>query len=152
MLMIQYLRDRGSSQKYNQKLARRSIAWLVTFIAGFVLMAFVVGVLKEYFGYARPYIALAPDVKPLYGGLTADKNYQGFPSGHVALTTFWVAALFSRSALIIKWLLVLLVIMMCWFRVSAGLHFPADVLYSVILAFLCFALTKRIVYWVLRVR
>ena len=152
MLMVQYIRDRGIVKEYNRKVARRSIAWLVTFIGGFVLMAFLVGVLKEYFGYARPYIALAPHVNPLYGDIDVNKAYQSFPSGHVAFTTFWVAALFSRSALAIKWALLLLVALMCWFRVAAGLHFPADVIASIIIGIICFAFTKRIVYWVFRTR
>jgi len=129
-------------------------SWIGVFVvmfAGWQVEGHMTRNLKEYFSYPRPYIAYASGTE-MYKMEEIDraKDFESFPSGHVAFTTLLVVALWPILGDITAMCGVALVFLMGWSRVSLGVHFPADVLGAVIFTVPVIVLLRRILYFLLR--
>ena len=128
--------------------------WLGIFLmlgAGYATTGLVTKGLKEHFSYPRPYIALAAtgEVHKLEATEPQD-DFRSFPSGHVAFTTFMVIALAPVLSGLMLHGGALLIVLMAWSRMALGVHFPADVLGSIVLIAPLIVMLRWVMYTALR--
>ncbi|MDX2074553.1 MAG: phosphatase PAP2 family protein [Alphaproteobacteria bacterium] len=102
---------------------------------GYAATGAVTNTLKDYFAYPRPYVALVNthQVHKLEATEPRD-DFRSFPSGHVVFTTLMVMALTPMLSGLLAWGGVALIALMAWSRLSLGMHFPADVIASILIA------------------
>lgn len=112
---------------------RSQVAWILSFIIAYIIVVATVGFLKEFAAFPRPFIALSSSAPLLYNGSSDINPTSSFPSGHAAFTAFLLVIFWSRVFGIFRLVLVFTLIAMCWYRVSTGHHFPADVFYGAII-------------------
>lgn len=124
MLGMNHFSDASPIHKKKQFIEMLSLAFVM--LASFFILAVVITFMKKGLAMPRPYIALGID--PLIIGVDKSKAYRSFPSGHAAFTAFMVACLWRSVPPMFKLLGALLVVLMMWSRVTAGLHYPVDVL------------------------
>ncbi len=102
---------------------------IVLFLAKMVSNIWVPG-LKEFFHYPRP-IAILPE----FSFIVIDKTESplaSMPSGHSAFGMMMGAGLWSALNRGGKILAAIYVFWMGWARIALGVHFPADVFYSMV--------------------
>lgn len=114
------------------------IAWfgvVCVFILAQGLDSFLVTIAKSYFQMPRPYVVLPPEeIALLDYRYDAAEAYRSFPSGHVAYVTVLAASLWPVISSGMQKVAMLGIFMVSWSRIAVGVHFPADVFYSVLLA------------------
>jgi len=126
------------------------VAWVGVFLllgAGFVANYVIIGVMKDYFAYPRPYIALG-NVRVLELRDASD-NFHSFPSGHVAFITMMVVGLWPVLSKNMKWLGAAVIFGVCWSRIALGVHFPADVVASFLIFLPLMVVVRALIYWIL---
>lgn len=101
-------------------------------LAGFAVEAAVVKAGKEYFAYPRPYLVLE-HVRVLEYKPGHEDDHHSFPSGHTAFATMLVMGLWPVIPEVLAWLGPLFIFGVAWSRIALGMHFPADVLASVLI-------------------
>ena len=142
------------------KLARKKsvryylTGWLAVFMVlgtGYAANGLVINTAKDYFAYPRPYVALAStgEVYKLEASEPQD-DFRSFPSGHVSFTLFMVMALWPILGKRMAWFGVGLIVLMAWSRISLGMHFPADVLGSILITAPLMMLVRSGVHILLR--
>lgn len=121
-------------------------------LIGYVAVGLTTKTLKEYYSYPRPYIALASAPQTVYKLETDDpvEDFRSFPSGHAAFTTLIVVAFWPILPNFLAWCGILFIGLVCWSRISLGMHFPADVLASVFITVPLIMLVRSITYFLLR--
>lgn len=115
---------------YTARCLEVVLVFAVTFAIGGMLVRWI----KETLYYPRPYASLAPDAFRALGAPYSPKlAYLSFPSGHTAFAvlvamSFW--PMLNRTG---KLLACFYVLWVCWSRIALGMHYPADVLGSIVL-------------------
>lgn len=132
LFAIKYLYRKVAGYDTSGYLFRSYAACLCTLVGSFLVMAVIITGMKEYIGFLRPYAQLA-DVTLLYGVADAADQSRSFPSGHVAFTALWVTLLWSQLWWFLRPFLLFTLVLMCWFRIAIGMHFPMDVVTSIII-------------------
>ncbi|NBX03441.1 MAG: phosphatase PAP2 family protein [Alphaproteobacteria bacterium] len=152
------------------------IAVIALFAVAFPVNAAINHSLKDYFGYPRPYVAFktttkfktlaeAEDFKRTSHTVSemrevfpeihqlekrsADDDYRSFPSGHVAFITCLIACLWSKLSESQRPLGALAILLVGWSRMALGVHFPADVVGSIIITLVVMSLMKIAVFSIL---
>lgn len=110
------------SQAAPRLVPRRNV---LVFAVGFAITGIVVAVLKPFFGFPRPALALGRHAVVLVG---PPALHESFPSGHASFVVLLAAALSARVARSFKYPLWLFAAAVCLSRISVGAHFPADVI------------------------
>ena len=115
-----------------------AMRWMAVFCVLFVsvhLSSYITQEMKAYFGYPRPYAALGPqDVHVLeYRASHNSDDFKSFPSGHVAFAVAFIISLWPLFSDRMQIFGAMAIFLVAWSRMSIGMHFPADVLASVLL-------------------
>lgn len=109
----------------------------IFFIASlaFVINMLIAGILKYSLKFTRPFCH--EQIKDIYViKHSAEYNCQtSFPSGHTMVATILVTAFWPSLNIYGKILSIALIVITALSRISAGLHFPADLLFGFIIAF-----------------
>ena len=115
---------------------------LLVLVMGFGANAAVIYTIKDRAAMPRPYVALAAN--PLLGEpqvevyqlekRPAEDGYRSFPSGHVAMITLWVLGLWPVLSDGMRKFGLFLIFAVAWSRLSLGVHFPADALWSFVIS------------------
>jgi len=127
------------------------IGVLTVLVVGYLAMGLTVKTIKSEFSYPRPYVVLGADeVHVIEGAKEPGKDNMSFPSGHAAFATLLVAALWPILSADLELIGAGMVFMVCWSRMAAGVHFPADVIGGVLVALLVVEIVRYFVYSVLR--
>jgi len=112
------------------------IMWVGVFMmigAGLATSYTTVSVLKNHFAYERPYAALpASEVHHIEFREDGDSN-RSFPSGHVAIITTLIVALWPALGSGFRWFGSATIFAVAWSRIALGVHFPADVFTSILI-------------------
>lgn len=125
---------------------------MVILVVGFVVNAAAIHTLKSVFAMPRPYAILTdqpePYVKykqwssnaplpkqPVYQleKQEPEEAYRSFPSGHVAFATLMLVAFWPLLNNFAAFVGACFVLLVGWSRISLGVHFPADVMGSIII-------------------
>lgn len=118
----------------------RLIAWfgtLCVLACACIAAEFVVHALSTLTALPRPYVLLPPgSVTMLETAKSGSFDYQSFPSVHVAFATVMFMTLFAYLSSFARFILFGLLLLVGLSQVAVGMHFPADVLYSVIIGML----------------
>jgi membrane-associated phospholipid phosphatase len=143
-----------SYRKIRKKGAVRgqAVMWVGVFVVllvGFAANGIMVKTMKEYFEFPRPYVALAQDQVNLLQVREAEDGMKSFPSGHVAFITFIIASLWPAFRDDWRKWALLPIALVGWSRVSLGVHFPADVIWSCLLTTLLIIIVRKICYFLL---
>lgn len=139
-LLIRSARRKGVRQ--------HAIIWAGVFamlLAGFFVTAAFIKTSKTYFAYPRPYLVLEHVRVPDYQAGKVD-DHHSFPSGHTAIATLLVIALWPVIPEGLGWLGILFIIGVAWSRMALGMHFPADVLASIVIMTPILLLLRSILY------
>lgn len=137
-----------SKNKIDGYFIRSQVAWILSFIVGFVVVVGSVGLIKEYTAFPRPY-SVIEGVKLLYPTIVNDNT--SFPSGHAAFTAFLLVILWSRMPSLFNIASCAVFLLMCWYRVVIGAHFPADVIYGAIIGLFFTNLVRAIMCKIFKV-
>ncbi len=143
-------------------------AWVGVFIvliSGYAVNGLAVKAVKNVFAYERPYVALRADrpsspsedtlrkrIAIKYSDIHVlekmdeEKSTQSFPSGHVAFSVFMLVALWPVLSNGAAWFGGFFVALMCWSRISLGVHFPADVLGAILISTPLMMLVQGVTY------
>jgi membrane-associated phospholipid phosphatase len=140
-----------SGNKIDGYYIRSQVAWILSCALGFLATAAIVGFLKEYAAFPRPYAAFPNAVKLLYGIADETDVNRSFPSGHAAMAAFLMVALWSRMIGLLRFGLLVLMITMCWYRVVTGYHFPADVAYGALIGMVATGMARNFMCKIFRV-
>lgn len=121
-------------------------------ILAFGAMGITVKTLKNEMSYERPYAKFQNTGKKVVvlERQPGFKATQSFPSGHSAFTAFMATALWPILPLLLRWIAVPLVFAVGWSRVALGVHFPADVVWGLLIGFIATLLVRWIVYAIYR--
>lgn len=146
-------------RKLRKKAALRQyiLRWITTLCVlalGFVAVAVVVGGAKHYFAFPRPFVAIPQGelntaanekVYQIERLKSPDDARASFPSGHVAIITLMVAGLWPLLSQNMRYVGAFLIFAVAWSRVSLGMHFPADTVWSFLLVLLLVKLVRMAV-------
>lgn len=140
--LVMKLRNKGGSKQFLSM-------WLGIFtvlLVSFAINAELLGWIKDYFAYPRPY-AVLDGVNVLDKSLNASAEAdRSFPSGHVAFITLMIMSLWPLLASRGRFVGLCLIAVVAWSRSALGAHFPADTLYGFIYAALLVVIVREIVY------
>ena len=111
------------------------------------LFSFVwVHVLKTYFHFPRPFMALPEGSVNILDSVRNSENpMASFPSGHSSFAMMMAACLWPALNLHGKIIACFYVIWVVLSRISLGVHFPADVTISLVISFAAVYVVKTIV-------
>ena len=143
--ILNYVR-RVPGPKY--KLAQW-VAVVCLFAVAMPVNAGVNHILKDHFGYERPYAAMPGEVHQIEQRAPEDAT-NSFPSGHAAFAACFIFSLWEKikkGGLRVLALLALFAVM--WSRVALGVHFPADVFWSAVISLMVVCLVRIALYMVL---
>jgi membrane-associated phospholipid phosphatase len=130
-------------------------SWVGVFIvmgAALVLNLASTIYLKDHFAFSRPYIALPQEGKAMVQleFREAEDNLRSFPSGHTSRATIIIASLWPLLFGWRCWLGALAVFGVAWSRIALGVHFPADVVLSILICVLQVAIVRALIYGTMR--
>ncbi|NBO18490.1 MAG: phosphatase PAP2 family protein [Proteobacteria bacterium] len=127
---VRKLRQRGGAM-------HALIAWfgvICVVVAAYIIDMSVVQGAKIFFQMPRPYVVLAPeDVALLEYVQDRAEDYKSFPSSRVAFVTLMVISLWPVLSSATRKLALLALFSVAWAAIAVGMHFPADVVYAMIL-------------------
>jgi membrane-associated phospholipid phosphatase len=125
------------------------IAWigvLSVFAASYAVDGLIVKTLKDEFAYPRPYVALDSKDVHVLGETKTGESRHSFPSGHASFATVLVGSVWPMLAGKGPFIGVGLVFLVCWSRIAAGVHFPADVIAGALIGFAVVLVVRFIIY------
>lgn len=150
LLIALWHRMRSRNDARSRYFVPAWIGSLSVLAVGFVSMGLVIKTMKAYFSFPRPYVVFPKgDIRVLDAAIEAGKDYHSFPSGHAAFATLMVAGLWPVLSKDMRAFGFALVALVCWSRMAVGVHFPADVLASVLVVLVVVDIVKCFVYWLL---
>ncbi len=123
--------------KKNQKLSKSSLINYYSHIitVGYViLVSLIVGAIciecsKRYFSLPRPFCAYY-----LSQTVLLPNCFRSMPSGHSAYITIMVMSIWSLLNIFFRCVALITVFLVYFSRIALDMHYPADVLYSVLIA------------------
>lgn len=123
--------------------------WVNIFLvmgAGLFAVNHTISYIKNQSAYPRPYVVLpAKSIIQLEFQPAEDAN-RSFPSGHVAIITILVMALWPVLSENFRWGGILLIFGVAWSRMALGVHFPMDVLSGFFITFIEIKIISFIIY------
>lgn len=128
------------------KKKKRS-SWIIALqalAAAFLGRALIIPLIRIFFFRLRPFVA------GVVSQLLPHNPFEGsFPSGHTTVMFAIAFSLFSEDR---RWgaMYLCLALLSGLARVSAGVHFPSDILGGIVLAGICVVITKRLFWGKLR--
>jgi signal peptidase II len=122
----------------------RAFTLIVAITASIYATMFAIDFLKSYFSFLRPYAAIY-GITPLFV-MDADAATRAFPSGHAALAACLISSIWVRLGGGLKLIGFGFVVAVCWSRVAAGVHFPADVLAGALIGMLITIMIESAVF------
>lgn len=135
-----------TKQAGNKHYAEMWFGILAVIAAGFVVSYSTTSFLKNHFAYPRPYAVLDSGEVRHLEEQSAEKANESFPSGHVAIITTLIVALWPAFSSNFRWFASATIFAVAWSRMALGVHFPVDVLYSFILTFIEIIIVRMVVY------
>ncbi len=119
-------------------------------LGSFFLGAVIVETLKIFFSFPRPYcigsgVAVNKNLIHMLGNdfFLMSKCNKSFPSGHSWYIATFVFSVWGIMNIYLKIIGLATIFLVGLSRVMLGMHFPADVDYSILIAFIvCFAMHK----------
>ena len=144
-MMVRVIRKKPGLKHYGA----RWVGVLAVFAAGFVVNIGVNHELKDYFGYPRPYAVLEESSVHLVEQRPVEDARRSFPSGHVAFASLLIFALWPMLSTNFRCFGVWLILLVGWSRIALGVHFPADVVWSMIISFFVVAALRMLIYPIL---
>ena len=106
------------------------IQLLLTLLAGYLLAAILVTLLKVWLHMPRPSVAITFATVHVLG---EPESIYGFPSGHAAFAMLLTVVFWPRCRNLPRFLLILFAVWVGVSRINIGAHFPTDV----IVGYLC---------------
>lgn len=122
---------------------------IAVFALGNLLDGWLVGMLKSWFSYPRPPLALPPGSVHLVGNPELSLQHS-LPSGHTSFAMLVSASLWPALNRYGRYAAVAFVLWVGLSRISLGAHFPADVAASVLSCLLVVWLIRKLVHGMLR--
>ncbi len=114
------------------------VAWLgvlCVVACSFAIDGGMVRYIKSHAEFGRPYVAMpAEEVTLLEYSADREDDFHSFPSGHASFVAMLVTALWPVFSASMKRVGQFCIVMVCWSRLAVGMHFPADLVYAVLLA------------------
>lgn len=148
--VVQYML-RKARKKAVKLWAKQTVVFLIAMVMGYLAVMGLGWYLKGLFSFPRPFIVFGALVDPIVSHMGAGDAFRSFPSGHAMFAAFLVTALWPRLSVLMQAAGIGFVLLMCWFRVATGVHFPADVLYGTLLGISVTFIVRKLVYRILRV-
>jgi len=124
---------------FTRPALRKSRALYLLMVLAFVLSGLTSEGLKVLIGRSRPFIAYSGQIEPVTRPIT-----HSFPSGHATESTALILPFLvflrkeSRRVFLLKLVLVIVALTVCYSRIALGVHFLSDVLAGVGVALICF--------------
>ncbi len=124
---------------------------IAVFALGNLLDGAMIGLLKNWFAFPRPPLALPLGSVHLVG--SPELNLQhSLPSGHTSFATLIAASLWPALNRYWRYVALAFVLWVGLSRISLGAHFPADVVAGALSCLLVVWLIRKLVNWSLRQR
>jgi membrane-associated phospholipid phosphatase len=104
----------------------------------------MVGSFKAFFSYARPFCTDSLNLvfnKELAANVLC---HQSFPSGHTAYTAALLFGSWASLPLLARVIGCFGLFIIMFSRIVAGMHFPADILWGLIIAYAAYVVAKKI--------
>jgi signal peptidase II len=125
------------------------VGLIVVMVIGYFCVAGTVGLLKEWLAMPRPYIVHAAQISLL--GDKPDRDMASLPSGHATFVAFLLTVLWPKMFTLGRTICIIFLVFMMYCRVAIGVHFPADVVYGMLIGFFVTLTVRRIVYSLFRI-
>lgn len=139
--MIRKIRGSGG----NKHFLAMWVGILAVIAISYGINGFVIGHLKDYFAYPRPYMVIE-GVEGMDRKDDGTDNYHSFPSGHVTFATLMVFSMWSGLSGIMRVIGVGFIFAVAWSRIALGMHFPADLLGAFLISLTVAFIVRRIVH------
>lgn len=111
---------------------------------GYACFGFAYAALKFSVNMARPFCTLFPMTFHTIADLTKERCLSSFPSSHTGLVFLITLFLFPHLSRVGKVIFVSLIFLVALSRISLAMHFPADIIYSIVTAYLIFKISHLI--------
>ncbi len=90
-------------------------------------------ILKFSINFKRPFCSLEPEEFITIMDITGERCLSSFPSAHVGLSVMVIYFLWRYLKPISKLFAILIIILVSISRITLAMHYPADILYSIII-------------------
>lgn len=144
---VRKLRQRGGA-------THALVAWfgvVCVVVAAYTIEMGLVSGLKQVSQLPRPYVVLAPeDVALLEYTTVRSEDYKSFPSARVTYIALLIIGLWPALSPLLRKLGLLAMLAVAWAGIATGMHFPADVVYSLLLAVAVTVPLRWFIYGLLR--
>lgn len=111
---------------------------------GYATFGFAYAVLKFSVNMARPFCSLFPLSFYTIADLTEERCLSSFPSSHTGLIFLITLFVWPYLSKIGKGFFIGLICLVALSRISLAMHFPADILHSLLITYLIFKLSHHI--------
>ena len=119
---------------------------IIVLIAAYLFSLLWVYLLKTWLHFPRPFVALPEGTVHILDYIRASEEPMvSFPSGHSVFTTLMVASLWPMLNKTAKIIGIAFVLWVGVSRIALGVHFPADVVYSMALSFTAVCIVKLVI-------
>lgn len=146
--VVRFIIGKSRGQAGLRYIMTEWFAIITLFACTFPVNVAVNHALKDHFAYPRPYAALGSGVSKLEEREAADNN-RSFPSGHVALISCLIFCLWPKLSERSRMAGTVAILAMGWSRIALGMHFPADVFWSIFITMAVVAIMRILVYGIL---
>ncbi|MEQ9115919.1 MAG: phosphatase PAP2 family protein [Rickettsiales bacterium] len=142
-LSLYALRKQNKNSKSD--LCIKMLKSFIIMISSLLIMGILVKLLKSYFEMPRPYCSVdGNSIREFVVHKTA-KCFRSFPSGHTAYTAVIVASIWPILGKSLKCGSVIILSMVCVSRLAMAMHYPTDVIASLILSLITVFLVTKLV-------
>jgi membrane-associated phospholipid phosphatase len=143
---LRKLRQRGGAD-------HALIAWfgvICVVVAAYIVEMALVNGAKQVFDMPRPYVVLAPeDISLLEYTTDRTEDYRSFPSSRVTFVALMAISLWPVLSSAMRKMAVVAMFSVAWAGIATGMHFPSDVIYSLIFALFVTVLLRWMIYGLL---
>ncbi|MBY0355599.1 MAG: phosphatase PAP2 family protein [Rickettsiales bacterium] len=146
ILFIAWTNYRQSRSQPSHVRALKKSRWinvLVVLILAYALSFAWVPALKEFFFFPRPFVVFSGH--EMVQLMHDEMPYTSFPSGHTSFAMLMAAGLWPILGRYGRYAAVFYVLWVGVSRIALGMHFPADVVWSMLLSFVAVWMVRRIV-------
>ena len=110
----------------------------------YCLFTTIYGLLKHTVNLPRPYCSLPTDQFQTILQVSYERCLSSFPSAHIALSVIIMYYLWSHLNKLFKSLSVICIIMVALSRIALAMHYPADIIYGIIICCIMIFITNFI--------